>query len=293
MNKVGVLFLDRVHREKSDSGAYTFAYQSGESFVQLTHRTDGHREGFLKNTLHRHGYYELELVYGGEGTQLLGTKRAEMKRGYICLRTPLNLHSTLQNDEKPLLLYNVAFPESLLPKGIFQHSPMPESTYWDYYGEEELKEALYAFERLQNELISPDAYTLISVKSILASLLVTLIRRSNEKGSEAPASGEHVDKMLRYISEHYKESVRLEDIAAQMYLTPNYLGKLFAEKMGMPCAKYVEDLRFSLALQLLLNTALSVSAIAEECGFRSCSYFIRRFKERYGVPPLRYRAQDR
>jgi len=43
----------------------------------------------------------------------------------------------------------------------------------------------------------------------------------------------------------------------------------------------------------LLESTLSVTAIAERCGFFDSFYFSRCFKKRYFLSPLQYRKQNR
>ena len=42
---------------------------------------------------------------------------------------------------------------------------------------------------------------------------------------------------------------------------------------------------------LLLELELSLDEISEACGYRYTSYFIRQFKEKYGLPPGTFRLQ--
>ena len=54
-------------------------------------------------------------------------------------------------------------------------------------------------------------------------------------------------------------------------------------------AKWVLKKRINLAIELLENTNLSISAITFECGFENQTHFSRIFKERVGVAPLKFR----
>ena len=54
---------------------------------------------------------------------------------------------------------------------------------------------------------------------------------------------------------------------------------------------YLTDYRLTAASHLLRRTQEPVTTIAASCGFESLSYFIRKFKARYGTSPGSYRKQ--
>ena len=54
-------------------------------------------------------------------------------------------------------------------------------------------------------------------------------------------------------------------------------------------ARWVMKKRLNLAVELLQNTDLSIREITFECGFENQTHFSRIFKEKMGVPPLKFR----
>ena len=46
-------------------------------------------------------------------------------------------------------------------------------------------------------------------------------------------------------------------------------------------------------MQLLTNTDLTVTAVAESCGFASVYHFCRTFKQRMGMTPLEWAVGNR
>ena len=52
---------------------------------------------------------------------------------------------------------------------------------------------------------------------------------------------------------------------------------------------YILKTRLTNAKYMLKEDDISVSEIAEKCGFCSISYFCRVFKEHYNITPLAYR----
>jgi AraC-like DNA-binding protein len=94
-----------------------------------------------------------------------------------------------------------------------------------------------------------------------------------------------------YVQNHFKEQIRLEDVSRTVNYAPNYFSNQFKAYTGISFKKYVMDLQFSLAEKLLEYTALSVTEICYQCGFRDFSNFMAYFKKRNGVPPNEYRRR--
>lgn len=106
--------------------------------------------------------------------------------------------------------------------------------------------------------------------------------------------GPHADLVLRakkYIQEHFSDpALNNTEIAAMVGYHPYYLNHLFLEETGLTMRQYLLDYRIRHACSRLSESEADVLTIAYDCGFRSSSYFIKRFRESVGVTPARYRA---
>lgn len=100
---------------------------------------------------------------------------------------------------------------------------------------------------------------------------------------------QRVGEVLKWIDAHYKEPYSIDKLAEDLHFSANYMSKLFRQQTGKSISEYIMEKRLEQARVLLLAGQLSVEEISEETGFNSPSYFIRMFKNRYGVPPHQYR----
>lgn len=98
-----------------------------------------------------------------------------------------------------------------------------------------------------------------------------------------------IQTVKNYIKLHYHENVRRSDLANTVFLTPNYLSKLFNEKTGQSLTEYMNECRISAAKMKLSDKENSISDIALDCGFDNFSYFSTTFKKIVGVTPNEYR----
>ncbi len=94
-----------------------------------------------------------------------------------------------------------------------------------------------------------------------------------------------------FIQKHYREDLSRDQLAEIVYVTPNYLSKLFREKIGMNMREYVNLLRISEAKRLLLSTDENISDIASNLGYNNISYFSTVFRKISGLSPAEWRNQ--
>ena len=98
-------------------------------------------------------------------------------------------------------------------------------------------------------------------------------------------------KAQEYMKAHYGESIRLCDIAGAVNLSPNYFHTIFSETSGQTPREYLEEYRVSIAKRLLLTTQLTLSEIAERCGFHNQQYLTTVFKSCVGCSPTQFKRQ--
>lgn len=98
-------------------------------------------------------------------------------------------------------------------------------------------------------------------------------------------------EMLSYIQQHYTEKITLGHLANQFHMSEKYLSRYFKQHFGLNFKQYLLHLRMMQAKHMLETSACSVLEVALSAGFPSVNYFIRTFKELYGVTPLQYRKK--
>ena len=91
--------------------------------------------------------------------------------------------------------------------------------------------------------------------------------------------------VIRYMEEHYAQRLPLQELAAQVYLSPSQLIRRLRKETGYTPHEYLNRLRIARAERLLRYTDMPVGAVAREIGFRQSSRFIQLYKEIHGVAP--------
>lgn len=116
-----------------------------------------------------------------------------------------------------------------------------------------------------------------------------LLEKTFEYEKEVKKSASLIDKINQYIHEHYTEDIGRNQIAAEFYLTPEYLAKLYKKRTGISLKTYINEYRIEKAKELLKSSDKSISDIAEAVGFDNFSYFSTMFKKFTGLTPKDYK----
>ncbi|EIQ01552.1 DNA-binding domain-containing protein, AraC-type [Opitutaceae bacterium TAV1] len=101
----------------------------------------------------------------------------------------------------------------------------------------------------------------------------------------------HVERMVSYISEHFREELTAKMIAGEVKLNPEYAMRLFRKRWGMTLWCFLLRQRVSEARRLLLLGDMPLVEIALACGFQSSSWFYEAFKTECGCTPGAYRRR--
>lgn len=96
---------------------------------------------------------------------------------------------------------------------------------------------------------------------------------------------------ISYIANHYSEDLSAEVLASAVYLTPDYLSRLFKKATGKSISQYIRQYRMEKAKDALLHTRKKVIDIGIESGYPNYSYFCQSFREYFGSSPEKYRQE--
>ncbi|MCQ6557402.1 response regulator [Paenibacillus mendelii] len=100
-----------------------------------------------------------------------------------------------------------------------------------------------------------------------------------------------VHEIQRYLRNHYREKVTLENTAARFFLNKNYLSQLFKAETGTNFIRYLNAIRIEKAKELVLHTQETIHEISHKTGFGDFRYFSRVFRNHTGLSPTDYKAK--
>jgi two-component system response regulator YesN len=95
-----------------------------------------------------------------------------------------------------------------------------------------------------------------------------------------------IDKMLHIVEHQYHSpDISLKTVAAELFISPNYLGQLFRKATGAGFNEYLTDYRMNKAKELLQTTQNTAASVAAAVGIPNASYFSTVFKNQFGFTP--------
>lgn len=98
--------------------------------------------------------------------------------------------------------------------------------------------------------------------------------------------------LMNYLNANFDRRLSLRRLAAEVHLSPSYIGEFFRRKTGSTLVKYINSLRIEKArIMLLDDPERPVSEIAAACGVPDSSYFTRLFRTATGCSPAAYRER--
>lgn len=106
------------------------------------------------------------------------------------------------------------------------------------------------------------------------------------------AKNAYVVKMVRdYVQNHYAEAVTVDDMAAEIHFSANYIRTIFKEGTGQTILEYITNYRFERACELLKQPKYKVKEVSNLVGYENASYFCSVFTKRFGMTPNEYRKK--
>jgi AraC-like DNA-binding protein len=102
-----------------------------------------------------------------------------------------------------------------------------------------------------------------------------------------------IQSVKSYIDDNYGNEISLELLSQKTFISSSYISQLFKKTFGIGVSDYVSQVRLEKAKRLLEDENLKIEEIAELVGMSNSTYFITKFKRKYGVTPNQHRLQHK
>ncbi|GHH85113.1 AraC family transcriptional regulator [Streptomyces sulfonofaciens] len=103
----------------------------------------------------------------------------------------------------------------------------------------------------------------------------------------------HIGRAIRWIREHYAQSLRVEDLARLSAMSVSPFHRHFRAVTAMTPIQFQKLIRLQEARLLLMSGTDEVAAVGFAVGYDSASQFSREYRRQFGVPPGRDAARLR
>lgn len=252
------------YRNENFSGSYDF-------------RCGVHDEGWQVGS-QLHEYSEILYCREGEGTVTLNSVTVKLTKNRLVWIPPNTVHQ-----------FN--FPKAKLICAVFSNDFIP--LFFSALGGKSLKAAavdpgeLSPLVEALPSLSKSDALKLCGILNLLCDRAIKACGMEEERQTD----GILYQKVVTYLSDHFREDVTLGSLAALFGYNEKYLSHSLHELTGLHFKKLLAFYRIQHAKKLLEKGDCSVSQAALDCGFSALNTFNRAFKEITSLTPSQYRKR--
>ncbi len=251
--------------------------------------TEGNRN--LPDELERHDHYELYYIKKGFLTLRLDDEQITLRAGECMLLAPYISHQQLDKEQGSVLKFAGFTCRSNLLQPLCQ-KPFPLTEDECSLLCELVEDGAQCFERIPRQ--SDDfgwqvregvtRGRLQSIKNKLEILLIKIIE-SRLGNKTPPGRSSPADAVYHYLVEHLTDRVTVDQIAQSLSLSPSYIKQEFSKKYGRGIIDCLLDMKIERAKELIEETTLNFTQIADYLSFESENHLLKTFLKRVGKTP--------
>lgn len=277
------------------------AFLGAQTVISATEQMRGQRYSFSK---HIHKSIEIYLIKSGCCSMDISDRKILCQPGDFVLIPPNTVHSFYLETEETCIFRHIHFDPDLFSQWYLNNTepyPMDLVTALIFSCDSHFK--LRADEKLTSlvaEIIDDTAAGGTAATALsnlhLAELMLCLIKMArtelpvlSDAGTHTPEHIRYVSYALSYIHENYSGKILIQDIADHLNISARYLSKVFFQHMNLTILNYINIYRINQAIDLMLNTDLTLTHIAAHIGLKDSQHFSKLFRNIIGISPSRYR----
>lgn len=249
--------------------------------------------GYAVTPDHTHPSYMFVLSYDSETAVFVGKRKLEPSPNTIFCLSPEIEHHEVQNYLPPKYCaifiqkeffeqnLNAYIEETMHFNGLIVDMKSTKLTML-------IKEFVY---ESQNRHASKDI-----VLDSLSSLVTHEIIRTIIEYDAHPvhiSDNQAINEAIKHININYELNITLDDLATLSKLSRSHFTKVFIENMKVTPMEYLKIIRLQNAKKMLLSNRLSVTQVAQQCGFNSSSYFTKSFREAFNETPKEFTQRSK
>jgi len=162
-------------------------------------------------------------------------------------------------------------------------------------GENDL-EVLEALKQINIARIDRDRNFELIMRASITRIVSWILEKQYEKAgviseNETDNVSDNIKQIIKYIDEHYMESIHLKDIADKFFVSYSHLSRMLKKATGKSFNDYIQIKKILKSTFLLVTSDEPVSEIAKKLGYCSQGYFSELFVKHNKMTPSEFRAR--
>ena len=131
----------------------------------------------------------------------------------------------------------------------------------------------------------------VASQKMFASWLKTFLGKIDEIREKSSGRSELVLSAVRHIKNHCLENLRLEAVAEELAVSPNYLSTLIKKETGITFQQHIIQEKLNIARKLLDDTRMTIDEISVAVGYENYISFYNAFRKNTHMTPSEYRMK--
>ena len=239
---------------------------------------------------HHHNYVEIFVIISGSAVHVVNGKREGCYPGYVSVINvgcnhgfeKVNNLNVINLSCTPDLFERLNFNFALLngKEMVFQGNKLYSTIKFKGMLFYEVKNLLANMLEIFQNLEDKDREAKLR---IYLGIFLTILLQNYKKSENISIM--QLEEIANYMDSHYADNITLESLVKRSGMCRSLFISKFKENFGLTPIKYLNDIRMNNACELLFNTDMQIKEIAIKCGFYDGNYFIKLYKEHFGVAP--------
>lgn len=265
------------------SGARTVTYPAGYQFES-----------------HMHTDVEMYRILSGKCEMKIQSHQLCCQEGDFIMILPDVIHSLKLNDTDDCTFWQFHFNPRMFSDIVLENDGIYPITLLQalsfsarFFYRLEADQVIDGYLRKMLELFeaSDSLFSAANINVALMNLMLHILdnAKPNHNFTESHLQNSYVAYTLNYVQEHYTSKIRQEDISSQLHISVRYLSKVFKEYMGISLSSYINMYRINRSIELMHNSALSLTEIALLVGFKDSQRYSKVFTSVINTTPSNYR----
>lgn len=227
----------------------------------------------------------IEYVYSGTGTLRVEQSEYHPSEGDIYILTEKSKHAYYPDKDNPWTKIYINLRGTAVASIVQAFGLHKKVVY------KNCQELRSIFEEIF-EVVKKD----IEVEQVMeqcAMLVMKLLIRLRQHETQNDDVPDEVQMVKRFIDNNYRKNLTMDEIAAVVYRSNDYVKKQFKQCYGVTPYAYYLDVKITHAKYLLQKTNLPIKQIADRLGYKSDRYFSKRFREITGITATQFRKSEK
>lgn len=243
---------------------------------------------------HYHTFHKIMVLLSGRVSYAIEGKSYALEPGDMVLVSSGCLHKPVVSDKLPyerIILYiSPEFLRRFSSPGCDLESCFlraREEFSYVLRPAEKFGRMMDILSRLEAAISQEDFAQELLCRSLFLEFLITLTREMSDHQLRyvfSANSDKKILDILRYLNLHIAETITIDVLAEQFYISKYYLMRRFKNRTGYTIHSYLTEKRLILARERIAE-GMSMARVCESCGFKDYSTFSRAYKKRFGVTP--------